>query len=115
MRIVLYTRAVARPRMASSLDQKSTHQHQLAAQSTSGWRHPAAVFSCLHQNGPGVQMTTLNESPVLLLLETAPQPGQRDLPVRLFESGVQSTPRRPVVLQHALPGRMCSNEPHAAD
>jgi hypothetical protein len=60
-------------------------------------------------------MTTLNESPVLLLLETTPQPGQRDLPVRLFESGGQLTPRTPVLLHHALPGCMCSNQPHAAD
>lgn len=34
-----------------------------------------------------MQMVALNESPVLLLLDPTPQPGQRDLPVRLFESG----------------------------
>lgn len=36
-----------------------------------------------------VQIMALNESPVLLLLDPMPQPGQRDLPVRLFESGAR--------------------------
>lgn len=37
-----------------------------------------------------LQMTALNESPVLLLLDPTPRQGQRDLPVRLFESGERS-------------------------
>jgi hypothetical protein len=48
-------------------------------------------------------MMALNESPVLLLLETTPQPGQRDLPVRLFESGEQSRLSLLVLLPHATP------------
>lgn len=38
-----------------------------------------------------LQIMALNESPVLLLLDPTPQPGQRDLPVRLFESGATVT------------------------
>ena len=54
--------------------------HVCGAACSSALLRPSKEYACL-------QMTTLNESPVLLLLETTPQPGQRDLPVRLFESG----------------------------
>ena len=37
--------------------------------------------------GDEVQITTLNESPVFLLLDPAPHPSQKELPVHLYESG----------------------------
>lgn len=38
------------------------------------------------------QMSDLNESPVLLLLDVTPRPNARELPVRLFESGAAHCP-----------------------
>ena len=39
------------------------------------------------------QVMALNESPVFMLLDPEPRPGDRQLPVKLFESGAPVTPQ----------------------